>query len=292
MSLVLTDAQLQRLLADDVPHGDLTTTALGIAGQPARIDFFARQALTLAASEEAARLLELAGARVDFLLPSGSQVGAQGRLLGAHGSAGALHHAWKVAQTLMEYTCGIASAAHAITRALREAGLGTPVACTRKSFPGTKAVAIKAVLAGGALMHRLGLSETLLVFAEHRAFLAPQALAADLARLKTGNPEKKLVAEVASVAEALQLAQAGVDVLQLEKFSPAAVADCRATLAAHGLKVCLAAAGGVNAANAVTYAQAGADLLVSSAPYFAPPADVQVRLGPWSPPEPAGQAPE
>ena len=46
------------------------------------------------------------------------------------------------------------------------------------------------------------------------------------------------------------------------------------------LQSLLAPAGGVTAANAVDYARAGADFLVSSAPYFAPPADVKVVIGP------------
>jgi hypothetical protein len=45
------------------------------------------------------------------------------------------------------------------------------VACTRKSILDTKQFAVAAVKAGGAVMHRLGLSETVLVFPEHRAFL-------------------------------------------------------------------------------------------------------------------------
>jgi NAD(P)-dependent dehydrogenase (short-subunit alcohol dehydrogenase family) len=40
----------------------------------------------------------------------------------------------------------------------------------------------------------------------------------------------------------------------------------------------IAAAGGVNETNARAYAEAGADLLVTSAPYSAPPADISVRM--------------
>jgi len=40
----------------------------------------------------------------------------------------------------------------------------------------------------------------------------------------------------------------------------------------------LAPAGGVTVHNALDYARAGADLLVSSAPYHAPPADVKVTF--------------
>ena len=281
MTTALTDPELQALLASDVPYGDLTTASLRLNTQPGQIAFFARAPMTLAASEEAARMLELAGAQVGLCLPTGSRVGSGARLLSATGGAASLHRAWKVAQTLTEYASGIATAASAITDALRQAGMYTPVACTRKCFPGTKAIAVKAALAGGAVMHRLGLSETLLVFAEHRAFFAPNQLPQVLARLKRANPEKKLVAEVESVTQALALAAMGVDVLQLDKFTPDAVGQCRHALASAGwVGVRLAAAGGVNASNAVAYAQAGADVLVTSAPFFAPPADVKVVLGP------------
>jgi molybdenum transport protein len=40
----------------------------------------------------------------------------------------------------------------------------------------------------------------------------------------------------------------------------------------------VAAAGGINAANAAGYARAGADVLVTSAPYTARPLDVKVTM--------------
>jgi nicotinate-nucleotide pyrophosphorylase len=84
----------------------------------------------------------------------------------------------------------------------------------------------------------------------------------------------------AGTEEAARLAQAGVDLLQLGKFGPACASECRAALLRHGLKPSLAAAGGVHAGNAVAYARDGTDLLVTSAPFFAPPMDVKVVLAP------------
>lgn len=278
MSLSLPDDALIRLLADDVPFGDLTTTALGLNAVAAVMTFSARQTMTVACSEEAVRLIQLAGGTATCLQATGQRVAAGTPLLTAHGSAAALHHAWKVAQTLMEYASGMATATTTVVQALRQQGLSTPVACTRKHFPGTKGVSVKAVRAGGAVMHRLGLSETLLVFPEHLALLPPDQWAARLAHARQQHPETKLVAEVATVEQALTLAHLGADVIQLEKFSPEAVAQCRAALHAQGLQMCLAAAGGIQAHNAVAYARAGADVLVTSWPYLAPPADVQVRL--------------
>jgi molybdenum transport protein len=273
----LADEELARLLAEDVPYGDLTTEALDIAGRRGSLQFSARGAMCVCGSEEAVRLLELAGARARVVAPSGGQLAAGALILHAEGGASGLHRAWKTAQVLLETASGVATAAAAICAALQGAGMATPVACTRKNFPGTKALAAKAVRAGGATLHRLGLSETLLLFAEHRVFLA-EPPAATVARLKARLPEKKLVVEVTSREEAQVWADAGADVLQLEKFSPEAVQSCAELLARAGRRPLLAAAGGISRSNAVAYACAGADLLVTSAPYFAGPADVQTWL--------------
>ncbi len=269
MMLALSDHDLARMLQDDVPNGDLTTESLAIGHCAGRIEFRARQAMTVACTEEAVRIFELAGATAELVTPSGTGVAVGTLLLRANGSVTSLHVAWKATQILVEWASGIATAAAAIVAASGE----TPVACTRKNAPGTKALSIKAVRAGGAAMHRLGLSETLLVFAEHRMFL-DETPAQTIARLNRRQPEKKVVVEVGGVAEARLWAEAGADVLQLEKFSPEQVAESRAAMADSC--VVLAAAGGVNAGNAAAYVQAGTDLLVTSAPYSAPPRDVQV----------------
>jgi molybdenum transport protein len=272
------DDDLQRLLREDTPHGDLTTTSLGIAARPGRLTFAARGAMRVAGIEAAQRLFELAGAQARCRTASGQDAVAGALLLQAEGSAEALHRAWKVAQTLVEVLSGIATGTAAIVGLLRAHGFEQPVACTRKTFPGTRLLAAQAVRAGGGVMHRLGLSETLLVFPEHRLFLHPVEWLPALQRLRAAQPEKRLVVEVGEADEAFALAQAGVEVLQLERFSPADLAALRERLAAAGLRPVLAPAGGVTVHNALDYARAGADLLVSSAPYHAPPADVKVTF--------------
>jgi len=270
---VLSDQALQELLLDDVPHGDLTTAALGIGRRSGKVVFTARGPMTLCGVEEAARLFSLAGCNVHPAAASGAELGAGRLILEADGSAGALHRVWKVAQSLVEWASGLASGAAALAGAARP----VPVACTRKTPPGSKALAVKAIRAGGAGIHRLGLSETLLVFPEHRLFL-DEPPTATVTRLQAGLPEHKTVVEVTSVAEALTWARAGAPVLQLEKFPPQAVAECRAALAAQGLTPLLAPAGGITPDNAAAYVAAGAHLLVSSWPYSAPPRDVAVTF--------------
>ena len=59
----LPDPDLEALLADDAPYGDATTCALGIGGQPGRMEFRAHGAMLLCGVEEARRLGELRGLR-------------------------------------------------------------------------------------------------------------------------------------------------------------------------------------------------------------------------------------
>lgn len=271
----LNDPELSALLADDVPCGDLTTDTLCIGMQAARLEFRARQAMTVCASEEAVRLFELVGASARLLSASGVSVPAGELILEAQGSAAQLHRAWKTAQNLVEWASGIATATAAIVAA---AG-GAAVACTRKNVPGTKAMSVKAIQAGGAIMHRLGLSETLLVFPEHGLFLN-EAPRQTIERLRRAQPEKKIIVEVGNLDDAKRWRDAGTDVLQLEKFTPEAVAACRQALGLNttAIRPLLAAAGGVRADNAAAYVAAGADFLVTSAPYTAAPRDVQVNF--------------
>jgi len=280
---IASRSELEALLADDIPYGDLTTDALGIGAIVGVMRFTARDQMVLALVEDAAALIELAGCRVELFAGSGAVLDKGAPILSADGPASALLRGWKVAQTLIEIWSGVATEAHAIVRAARTVAPNIPVACTRKNVPGTKRFAVAAVKAGGAVMHRLGLSETVLLFPEHRAFLGHMPLADMVERLRRAAPEKRLVVEVTTLDQAVAAAVAGFDVIQAEKFAPEQIAVLVARMTAltsMPARPIIAAAGGVNAGNAAAYAAAGADVLVTSAPYLARPRDVQVSITP------------
>jgi len=274
---VLFQAELEALLREDAPYGDLTVTALGIGGRSGRILFHSRDPMLVCGTEEAARLFELAGACAKLHAASGEVVEPQHQLLSAEGSVESLFRAWKVAQSLIESVSGVSTLAR---RIVQQAGAAR-VACTRKHMPGQKTMMVKAVEAGGACMHRLGLSESIMVTAEHRSFFLGDEFAVYLKALQATQPEKKIVVEVEDLASALTLVRQGCQVIQLEKFPVEEVAVVVA--AAHsdapvGQRPVIAVAGGIGPDNAADYAAAGADVLVTSSPYFAKPRDVQVRF--------------
>mgnify|MGYP005815442517 CR=1 FL=1 len=275
--------ELEALLQDDVPYGDLTTEALAIGAMAGVMRFTARDPMVLALAEDAAAVIELAGARVEPFARSGAVLEKGAPILSAYGPVSTLLRGWKVAQTLIEIWSGVATEAQAIVKAARSVAPSISVACTRKNVPGVKRFAVAAVRAGGAVMHRLGLSETVLLFPEHRAFLGDASLADIVGRLRRAAPEKRLVVEVNDVEQALAAAAAGFDVIQAEKFTPEDIARLVAGMEAVAIprtRPIIAAAGGVNAQNAAAYAASGADVLVTSAPYLARPRDVQVVISP------------
>lgn len=277
----LSDHELEALLQEDQPYGDATTHALGISRKPGEMYFVARQDMVVCGMEEALRMGELRGLHVidaHQTLESGSQVKAGTLLAGFQGPAQGLHAVWKTAQTLVEYLSGISTATAVLVGAAREGNATVSVACTRKNFPGSKRLVMKAVLAGGAVPHRLGLSETLLVFPEHRLFLSGEKPAAVLARLRQQWRERPVTVESGDVVEARRWIAAGVDVLQTEKLPPEAVAELAGFARQQVRPPVIAVGGGVTIHNAATYARAGADVLVSSAPYFAAPREVSVTF--------------
>jgi molybdenum transport protein len=275
----LPDSEIDRFIEEDVPYGDLTTSLLGIGGKQGTITFTSRHHTVLSCTEEAARVLEKSGAAVLSCLRSGTMVQPGTAFLAASGSAASLHAGWKVAMNLLEYASGIATRTANVVQTARSTNPGISVVTTRKSFPGTKKVAIKSIMAGGALPHRLGLSETILVFGQHTAFLGGLERFLDgLARLKASAPENRVIVEADTAEEALKIAAAGADVVQVDKMPVENLAVLADTIHRefHGVK--LSAAGGITAENAAVYAGTGVDILVLSSVYFGKPADIQVTI--------------
>ncbi|WP_172331497.1 ModD protein [Mangrovicoccus sp. HB161399] len=272
----IPDETLAAMIREDLPFGDLTTRSLGLSGS-ARLEMRARADMTACATEEAARIFRMLGAEAAVLVPSGGQAPAGTPLLRAAGGAEAILAGWKVAQTLAEWASGIATAARAIVDAAEAVRSGIAVACTRKPVPGTRALSLKAVTSGGAAIHRTGLSDTVLLFPEHCALGGEGALAVQVAQLRASCPEKRIVVEVGSRRDALIAARHGADVIQLEKFLPEDVAAAARALAPQWSGT-LAAAGGIHAGNAAAYAESGADVLVTSSPYSAKPAEIAVSI--------------
>ncbi len=281
MMMQLPDTELWRYIHEDVPYFDLTTHLLAPPAGRYALTITTRSATVAACTEEAGRIGELLNCEPVTLAPSGSVLDKGGVLLRLTGSGEALHQAWRLCQILLEYACGMAGYAQAMLAEARMANPACEVFVTRKSLPFAKPFCIKAMLAGGILPHRLGLSETVLVFAQHRTlFPSEQAFQEALAELKQRCVEKKVVVEAATLAEAKTLFALGVDVVQLDKCEPWQLKELVAWKRAQYPAGAILAAGGIRQDNARAFAAAGVEGLVTSAPYQAGMANLGATLEP------------
>ncbi|WP_017716716.1 ModD protein [Kamptonema formosum] len=277
----ISEQLLEQLIREDVPYFDLTTHALGIGGAKGRISFATCADTVLCCTEEAAGILQRAGAQVTLALPTGSKLEPAVTFLCAQGNAGALHLAWKAAQNLLEYACGVATKTNQLVRLAQAASPEVMLYTTRKSVPGTKPVAVKAILAGGAYPHRLGLSETVLIFDQHLNFTGGiEGFLQQLPALKRKVKEKKVIVELKETSQAVQLAEAGVDGIQFDKIDAPELLKIIPALKSIHPAILTLAAGGISESNIAQYAATGADGLVLTAPYYAKPADIRVELLP------------
>ncbi len=273
----VSDEFLAHLIEEDVPYGDATVRLLGIESVPGKITCFPKEDCVVSGITLAERLFRMTGLEVERLAEDGARLAGRTPVLRATGPAGAIHAVYKTAQNVMEYCSGISTRARAMVDAAQAVNPACQVVTTRKHFPGTKTLALYAAQAGGALVHRTGLSESILVFDQHRVFTDP-ALLKDIAALRVRDPERKIAVEAGSLEEALTFARSGADIVQCERFTPEEVRLLKSALLQEKYRTLISAAGGVNAANAADYATAGADFLVTTAPYFGRPADIKMQI--------------
>jgi molybdenum transport protein len=273
-----------QLIQEDVPYFDLTTHLLGIGTVAGHIHFQTRQPTCLAGIDEAALIFKRLGASVTYRAKNSECVAAKTPILRVEGEVALLQKGWKVAQNLLEYACGVATQTRDLVQRARTVNPKIMLYTTRKTIPGSKPIAIAAILAGGAYPHRLGLSETILIFQQHLNCLDNklETFLQRLPQLKAQAVEKKIIVEVKTATAALQLAEVGVDGLQLDKFSYAELKTLIPQLKAIHPALLTLATGGIERDNIADYAATAVEGLVLTAPYYAKPADIGVEILPAS----------
>lgn len=279
--IFIADSEIDRFLLEDIALGDLTTRNLGIASQYGHMTYTSRNASVASGIGVARRVLQKLELEIIDTVADGQSIQAGQTILTAQGNAAALHQGWKVAQNILEWSCGVAQATSSLLALARKENPHVHIACTRKSIPGTRLLAVSAVLDGGGIIHRMGTAETVLLFANHRRFFSqPFNWTAHVRALRDQAPEKKIVVEADTPEEAIEAMQAEPDIIQLDKFTPEQIASCLNMAQKGSYRGTLIAAGGINLNNVQAYAATGVPVLVTSSPYYAKPADIGVKLTP------------
>lgn len=278
--VVFPEARIDYFISEDVPYLDLTSEVLGVADQAGEMEYYTREECVLAGTDVVRRIARNLGCEVITVRFDGDRIGAGESFMTLRGPASALHQVWKVGLNTFDHLSAVATKTRQMVDAAHEANPRCEILTTRKSMPGAKDLLTAAVRAGGAWPHRLGLSETVLVFDHHIAFLGGfDAFVERLPEIKRRCVEKKLFVE-AGEEQARILARAGVDGIQFDKVPVERLASLVEELRAIDPHLTLIAAGGINPGNAAAYAATGVDGLATTAPFSAKPLDMSVRMRP------------
>jgi molybdenum transport protein len=277
--IFFSSEEIDRIMKEDIPYLDLTSLALGISDQPGSITYFTREEAVVCGTEEVKQVFDRLHIDSDRYVPSGQSVKAGDIMISGQGRAADLHMAWKVCQNILDHCSGIATKTRKMVDLAKSCNPAISVLTTRKSFPGTKALALKSILAGGAMPHRLGLSETILIFKQHMNFIGGfEALLTRLPDIKSECCEKRIIVEADSTEQAFRLCQAGADGIQFDKIPLKELRPACDAIKSEYPGVVLLAAGGINESNVSDYAKINIDGIVTTSLYHAKPIDVGVRI--------------
>jgi nicotinate-nucleotide pyrophosphorylase (carboxylating) len=217
------------------------------------------------------------GASVDLRMDDGDAFEAGAVLAEVEADARAFLSAERTALNLLGRMCGIAT----LTRSYVEAVAGTNarIADTRKTTPGLRALEKHAVRCGGGVNHRFGLDDAILIKDNHVVVCGGVVEAVAAARAHVGHL-MKIELEVDGLGQfdqALEMVAAGngPDVIMLDNFDHAELAEAVRLRRDAGLKVVLEASGGVNLQTARAIAETGVDVIsVGALTHSAPVLDI------------------
>jgi nicotinate-nucleotide pyrophosphorylase (carboxylating) len=264
-------------LREDVGTGDLTSRATIPETSRAAARYTTKQALVVAGIAVVQEIIRLVDPGLEFkqLISDGTAVPTATALAEIRGSARSILIAERTSLNLLQRMCGIAT----LTRQYvdRVQGTRARIVDTRKTAPGLRVLDKYAVSCGGAMNHRMGLFDGVLIKNNHIAFHPSVAQAVQQARRHLGHLVK-IEVEVRDVQQLQTALDAGADVILLDNFDPA---ETRKAVALVGGRVPLESSGGVTLDTVRDFAEAGVDYIsVGALTHSVPACDVHLRVTP------------
>ncbi|RLM51327.1 carboxylating nicotinate-nucleotide diphosphorylase [Halorubrum sp. Atlit-28R] len=271
---MLTDADVERWLREDVGHHDVTNDVPGeTSGR-----LVAKEPGVAAGVDAASAVFDYLDATVTERVADGTAVDPGDALLRVAGPARAVLRGERVAVNVAAHASGVATRTDAAVEAAREVDPDVRVAATRKTTPGLRGVEKRAVAAGGGDTHRLDLSHMVMVKDNHVAELG---LTEAIERFRErASFATSVEVEVVGPEAAARAAAAGADVVLLDNMTPAETAAAVERVAAADGDALTEASGGITVEVVPDYAATGVDMIsMGGLTHSAPALDLSLRTG-------------
>jgi nicotinate-nucleotide pyrophosphorylase (carboxylating) len=268
---------VERALDEDLgAGGDVTTDAIVAEDARAVARIVARQRLVvagLAVAEAVFRRLD-PWLTVTAQCAEGEPVDAGAVLLVVSGAARPILMGERTALNFLMRMCGIATAARAAVDEV--AGTGAAVLDTRKTAPGLRRLDKYAAAVGGAVNHRMGLYDAVMIKDTHLGVAGSLEAAVTRARERS-HPPSTITAEVRTVQELEEAIRAGAGRALLDNMDLETLRRC---VEVGKGRIVLEASGGLRPGKLREVAATGVDCLsIGWLTHSVTAADVAMEMG-------------
>lgn len=269
---------IERALAEDVGHGDVTTAATVTPGQSGRGRITVKQErLKFCGGFVLEQVFERAGAKPKFvsLAAEGAELARGGCAAEFEGRLDGLLIAERTALNFVQLMCGIATATSEYVNAIKTSG--ARIIDTRKTHPGLRAIEKYAVRTGGGANHRFGLDSGILIKENHIA--AAGSVSEAIQKVRAYAPHTlRVEIECETLAQVGEAVAGGANVILLDNMTIDQIKRARGIAPAP---ILLEVSGNVTIAKVRAIADTGVDLIsVGAITHSVAAADLSMRVEP------------
>jgi nicotinate-nucleotide pyrophosphorylase (carboxylating) len=252
---MIPDSQIERWLAEDLGHHDVTNQIPGeTTGR-----LVATEEGVGAGLEGTAAVFEYLGVRAEWQVDIGDRIGSGDTVLTVEGPTRDVLRGERVAVNIAGHASGIATKTRHAVDAAEDVNEDVRIAGTRKTTPGLRGIEKRAVVAGGGDTHRLDLSHMVMIKDNH---IAEMGLSDAIAQFRERTSfVTNIEAEVERPADATRAAVAGADIVLLDNMSPVETREAVEQLRAADADVLAEASGTITVVDVPDYAETGVDII-------------------------------
>jgi nicotinate-nucleotide pyrophosphorylase (carboxylating) len=264
--LLVLDPLLHNWLLEDIGRGDRTTQSLVIEkSQVHQAEWIAKEAGVVAGLPIAQRVFHLLSEQINFtpLATEGECCHSSQVIARIQGPFDALLMGERVALNLVMRMSGIAT----LTRKYAEqiVDLPTRLVDTRKTTPGLRLLEKYATQVGGAMNHRMGLDDAVMIKDNHIAAAGGIAKAINQVRGRIPYP-LTIEVETETLVQVQQALQHGVDIIMLDNMPLDLMRQAVQLIRQTNNSIKIEASGNITLETIRLVAETGVDYISSSAP--------------------------
>ena len=265
-SLIIVDRLLQDWLIEDIGRGDFTTQGLSDGkNQTDRAIWIVKEDGVIAGLPIAARVFELLDKETQFTLDvkEGDFCQSGMKIASIKGSREALLTGERVALNIAMRLSGIATATRSYVEQISD--LHTKLVDTRKTTPGLRVLEKYATRVGGAVNHRMGLDDAVMIKDNH--IKAAGGIEPAIALLRNSIPYPlNIEVETSNLEEVEQALKYGADIIMLDNMPTKIMIEAVKMIRQINSRVRIEGSGNITLKTIRAVAETGVDYISSSAP--------------------------